>query len=29
MMWYVIISTILEHHCDWICDNEYNAGAPL
>ena len=29
MMWFVIISTILEHHCDWICDNEYDAGAPL
>ena len=28
-MWFVIISTILEHHCDWICDNEYDAGAPL
>ena len=29
MMWFVIISTIFEHHCDWICDNEYDAGAPL
>ena len=29
MRWFVIISTILEHHCDWICDNDYDAGAPL
>ena len=29
MRWFVIISTILEHHCDGICDNGYGAGAPL
>ena len=29
MRWFVIISTILESHCDGICDDEYDAGAPL
>ena len=29
MRWFVIISRMLEHHCDWICDDEYDAGAPL
>ena len=29
MRWFVIISTILEPHCDGICDDEYGAGAPL
>ena len=29
MRWFVIISTILESHCDWICNDEYDAGAPL
>ena len=29
MRWFVIISTMLEYHCDVICNNENNAGAPL
>ena len=29
MRWFLIIGTMLEYHCDWICDNEYDAGAPL
>ena len=29
MRWFVIIGTMLEYHCDCICDNEYDAGAPL
>ena len=29
MRWFVIISTMLEPHCDVICDDEYGAGAPL
>ena len=29
MRWDVIISTMLEYHCDGICNNEYDAGAPL
>ena len=29
MRWFVIISTMLEYHCDGICNNEYVGGAPL
>ena len=29
MRWFVIISTMLEYHCDGICNNEYDGGAPL
>ena len=29
MRWFVIISIMLEYHCDGICNNEYDAGAPL
>ena len=24
MRWFVIISTMLEYHCDGICNNEYD-----
>ena len=29
MRWFVIIGTMLEYHCDGICNNEYDAGSPL
>ena len=29
MRWFIIISNMLEYHCDGICYNEYDAGAPL
>ena len=29
MRWDVIISTMLEYHCDGIYNIEYDAGAPL
>ena len=29
MRWFVIISTMLEFHCDGVCNDEYDAGAPL
>ena len=29
MRWFLIISTMLEYHCEVVCNNEYNAGAPL
>ena len=28
MRWFVIISTMLEYHCEVVCNDEYNAGAP-
>ena len=29
MMWLVIISILLEYHCEVVCYDEYDAGAPL
>ena len=29
MRWFVIISTMLECHCEVVCNNEYDSGAPL
>ena len=29
MWWFVIISTMLEYHCEMVCNNEYDAGTPL
>ena len=29
MWWFVIISTMLEYHCEMVCNDEYDAGAPL
>ena len=29
MMGFVIISTMQEHHCEVVCNDEYDAGAPL
>ena len=29
MRWFVMMSTMLEHHCEMVCNNEYDAGAPL
>ena len=29
MMGFVIMSTIQEHQCEVVCNNEYDAGAPL
>ena len=29
MRWFVIISTMLEYHCEVVCNDEYDAGAPL
>ena len=29
MRWFLIISTMLEYHCEVVCNNEYDAGAPL
>ena len=29
MRWFVIISTMLEYHCEMVCNDEYDAGAPL
>ena len=29
MRWFVIISTMLEYHCEVVCNDEYNAGATL
>ena len=29
MLWFVIISTMLEYHCEVFCNDEYDTGAPL
>ena len=29
MRWFVIISAMLEYHCEVVCNDEYDAGAPL
>ena len=29
MRWFVIISRMLEYHCEVVCNDEYDAGAPL
>ena len=29
MRWFLIISTMLEYQCEVVCNNEYDAGAPL
>ena len=29
MRWFVIIITMLEYHCEVVCNDEYDAGAPL
>ena len=29
MRWFVIISTMLEYHCEHVCNDENGAGAPL
>ena len=29
MRWFVIISTMLEYHCEMVCNDECNAGASL
>ena len=29
MRWFVIISTMLQYHCEMVCNDECNAGAPL
>ena len=29
MRWFVIISTMLEYRCEVVCNDEYDAGAPL
>ena len=29
MRWFVVISTMLEYHCEVVCNDEYDPGAPL
>ena len=29
MRWFVITGTMLEYHCEMVCNDEYDAGAPL
>ena len=29
MRWFVIISTMLEYHCEVVFNDEYDPGAPL
>ena len=29
MRWFLLISTMLEYQCEVVCNNEYDAGAPL